>query len=273
MEIRQFGRDGPSLPVIGMGTWKTFDVRGAGAEGLRHEVVDIALSAGTKVFDSSPMYGEAERVLAAALAGRREQAFVATKIWTPSAAEGRSQMQRAFGLYEGRVDLYQIHNLVSWQEHLPALEEHRTAGRVGLIGTTQYRESGFDELARVIESGRVQAVQVPLNPAQREVEREILPLAESLGLGVLVMRPLGQVEMVGNPPPAAELKPLDRFGVISWAQALLKWVLSDRRVHVVIPATSNPEHMRENTAAGEPPWLDAEARERVGSLARQRGFA
>src|SRR5690606_11463671 len=104
---------------------------------------------------------------------------------------------------------------------------------------------------------------------EREVEDEVLPLAASLGLGVLVMRPLGQVDVVKNPPPAAELRPLERFGVTSWAQALLKWALSDPRIHVVIPATSRPEHARENAAAGSPPWLDEEARERVAALATQ----
>jgi aryl-alcohol dehydrogenase-like predicted oxidoreductase len=216
------------------------------------------------------MYGQAERVLGLALRGRRERAFVATKIWTSSPDDGRQQAERALSYYDGRVDLYQVHNLVNWPAQLDLLERLRAGGQVGLIGATHYSSGAFAELARVMQSGRIQAIQVPYNPLEREVESEILPLASQLGLGVLLMRPLGQSGVVGNPPPAAELRPLERFGVRSWAQALLKWCLSDPRVHVAIPATSSPEHMRANIAAGDPPWLDDEARTRVASLARRR---
>jgi aryl-alcohol dehydrogenase-like predicted oxidoreductase len=253
-----------------MGTWRTFDVRGAELEAERRQVLDTAWRLGSRVVDSSPMYGEAERVLALALRGRRAEAFVATKVWTPSPDEAAGQLERALSFYDGRVDLYQIHNLVNWKGHLPLLEELRATGKVGLIGATHWSAGSFPELVEVIQTGRVQAIQIPYNPLQREVEREILPLAESLGLGVLVMRPVGQVELVKNPPPAAELKPLERFGVTTWAQALLKWALSDPRAHVVIPATASPAHMAENAAAGEPPWFDPEARERVASLARRQ---
>ena len=252
-----------------MGTWRTFNVRGAELEAARRQVLDAALTAGVRVVDSSPMYGEAERVLGLALQGRRDQTFVATKVWTPSTAEGRAQIERAFRFFEGRIDLYQVHNLVNWRGQLAQLEERQAAGQVGMIGATHYDPGAFGELAAVMQTGRIRAIQIPLNPRQREVEREILPLAESLGLGVLVMRPVGQVDLVRSAPPAAERRPLERFGVTTWAQALLKWALSDRRVHVVIPATTSPVHMAENAAAGEPPWLDAEARERVAALARK----
>jgi aryl-alcohol dehydrogenase-like predicted oxidoreductase len=250
-----------------MGTSRTFDVRGP-EEPARHALVREALAAGASVFDSSPMYGQAERVLGAGLAGRRQQAFVATKVWTPSLQEGAAQARQSLEYYAGRIDLYQIHNLVNWQAHLPVLEALRAAGQIGLIGATHYSPSAFAELARVMQTGRIQAIQIPYNPLEREVEREILPLAQSLGQGVLVMRPVGQSTLVRRAPPAAELRPLEPFGVQTWAQALLKWALSDPRVQVVIPATSSPEHLRQNLAAGEPPWLDDEARERVAFLAR-----
>jgi aryl-alcohol dehydrogenase-like predicted oxidoreductase len=267
MEQRQFGKSGPILPVVGMGTSRTFDVRGDAPEAERSQVLDGGWRLGSRVFDSSPMYGEAERVLSLALRGRRADAFVATKVWAPSVEEGRDQIDRSFGLYDGRVDLYQIHNLVNWRGHLPVLEDLRAQGSVGLIGATHWNLPSFPELLEVMQTGRIQAIQIPYNPLEREVEREILPLAESLGLGVLIMRPVGQVRLVRNPPPQAELKPLERFGVTTWAQALLKWVLSDPRAHVVIPATSSPSHMAENAAAGDPPWLDEEARDRVATLA------
>src|SRR5205085_2413780 len=116
MESRALGRSGLVVPVVGMGTWKTLDVRGATTEADRRGVVEAALAAGTRLFDTSPMYGEAERVLAGALGKRRDQALVADKVWTPSAEEGREQIRRALAWY-GTVDVYQVHNLVAWREH------------------------------------------------------------------------------------------------------------------------------------------------------------
>jgi diketogulonate reductase-like aldo/keto reductase len=177
-------------------------------------------------------------------------------------------VQRALGWYGGRVDLYQVHNLVSWPERLTLLERERDRGAVVAIGVTHYSPSAFGEIARVMRTGRISAIQIPYNPHERDVEREILPLAEELGLGVVVMRPLGGGGgLVTRPPADAELEPLRAFGVETWGQALLKWVLSDRRCHVAIPATSRPERARENAAAGAPPWFDEEARALVARLA------
>jgi aryl-alcohol dehydrogenase-like predicted oxidoreductase len=250
-----------------MGTWRTFDVRGAAAEQRSRTIVDTALATGANFFDSSPMYGEAERVLGAALAGRRETAQVATKVWSHDAAEAEAQIRRALGFFGGVVDLYQIHNLVSWPERLARLEVLREAGQVRSIGATHYSSSAFDELRRVMETGRITAIQIPYNPREREVERVILPLAAELGLGVVVMRPFGEGGLMRRPPPAEALAPLRPFGVTTWAQALLKWVLSDPRCHVAIPATSRPERMAENAAAGDPPWFEPEQRALVARLA------
>jgi aryl-alcohol dehydrogenase-like predicted oxidoreductase len=267
MEQRPLGDGGPSLPVVGMGTWRTFDVRGEAAVASAREVVDAALAAGARVFDSSPMYGAAEEVLGRALEGRRDEAFVATKVWTRSPAEGRRQAERALGFFGGRIDLLQVHNLVAWEEQLATIEELRDAGAVGFAGATHYSPSAFGELASVMRTGRVQAIQVPYNPHEREVEREVLPLAEELDIGVLVMRPLGGGSLIGRAPDASELEPLRALGVETWGQALLKWVLSDPRCTVAIPATSRPERMTENAAAGEPPWLGPEERALVERLA------
>src|SRR6185436_21142118 len=128
-------------------------------------------------------------LLSEALRSRRSEAFVATKVWTLSPAEGQHQLTRAADWFGGRIDLMQIHNLVAWQEHLPMLEKARDAGTVGLIGATHWSASAFSELAAVMRTGRIHAIQIPYNPQERAVEREILPLAEDLGLGVVVMRP------------------------------------------------------------------------------------
>ena len=263
MEKRRFGRSGLELPVVGLGTWLTLDVAPE-QEARAGEVVDAALSAGTRVFDSSPMYGRAEGVLGRALGRRRNETFVATKIWTPSAAEARRQLEAQLGWFDGLVDLEQVHNLVAWEERLGWLEREREAGRVRLLGATHYQASAFGELERVMRTGRIDAIQVPYNPVEREVEQCILPLAAELDLGVIAMRPLGGEGTLMPGPDPKELEPL---GVEAWAQALLKWALSDPRIHVVIPATSSPDHVRQNAVAGAPPWFGAAERQLVQELA------
>ena len=267
MERRLLGKTGLRVPAVGMGTWRTFDVRGREPEQRAHAIVDEALMVGASFIDSSPMYGEAERVLGSALEARRAAAMVATKVWAETAAAGRTQADRALRFFGNRVDLYQIHNLVLWRDHLPMLERLRDEGRVAAIGATHWNAAAFGELRQVMQTGRITAIQIPYNPVQRDVEREILPLAADLGLGVVVMRPFAEGTLMRRPPSAADLAPLRPFGVETWAQALLKWVLSDPRCHVAIPATAKPGHMTENAAAGAPPWFGTAERALVARLA------
>jgi diketogulonate reductase-like aldo/keto reductase len=263
MERRRLGKNGPELPVVGLGSWLTFDVGEEGQE-LVDAVVGAAFDEGVRLVDSSPMYGGAERALGRALSRRREEAFVATKVWTPSVDGGRAQFDAQLEFFGGRVELEQIHNLVSWEAHLDWLEKERDAGRIGQLGATHYSPSAFDELERVMRSGRIEVIQIPHNPHEREVETRILPLAQELGLGVIVMRPLGEGDLMPGPDP----REFQLLGVETWAQALLKWSLSDPRVTAVIPATAQLEHARENARAGSPPWFGPEQRKLVETLAR-----
>ena len=250
-------------PVVGLGTWQTFD----GDAALATRLVAEAAAAGYRVVDTSPMYGRAESSLATALGGRRSEIDVATKVWAESTAEGRAQFARQLTWY-GHVEIQQIHNLAAWREQLPWLLEAQDEGQVGRLGVTHYASSAFPEVARALETGEFQTVQLPLNPSERESERELLPLAAELGIAVIVMRPLGATGgLVARPPAARELEPLRPFGVETWAQALLKWALSDERVDLVIPATRRPEHVRENAAAGQPPWFGEAERRLVEELA------
>jgi aryl-alcohol dehydrogenase-like predicted oxidoreductase len=266
MEQRPFGQSGIQVPAIGMGTWRTFDVRGARPEAKSHAIVRRAIELGANLFDSSPMYGEAERVLGDAVCELRDRALIATKIWATTLDEGYQQVTRALKYFGGRIDLYQIHNLVNWPQHLDLLERLRDEGKVTLIGATHYNRAAFGQLQTVMKTRRIHAIQIPYNPIERTVEETILPLAADLGLGVVVMRPFGEGTLVRRSPAAKELAPLASFGVNTWPQALLKWVLSDRRCHVAIPATSNEQHMRDNAIAGQPPWFGPEERDYVTRL-------
>ncbi len=144
------------------------------------------------------------------------------------------------------------------------MEAERDAGRIGVLGATTYRAGAFEELAGVMRTGRIGTVQIPWNPRERDAEREILPLAEELGLGVIAMRPFAEGDLLRDAPAPSLLEPL---GVASWAEALLRWCLADARVHVAIPASRDPEHVRANAAAGDGRVLDAEQRALVERLA------
>ena len=266
METRALGTTGLTVPVIGMGTWQSYDVESATE--IR-PITDAALAAGATFFDSSPMYGAAERVLAETLGPRRSKVVIATKVWASSAREGRQQIQRALEWYGGTVDVYQIHNLEAWTIHLPYLEELQAAGRIRAIGITHYSSSAFDRMAEIVATGRVAVLQVPYNPREREVERAILPLAAERRLGIILMRPLGAGALARTSPPARELGFLTAWGLTTWAQALLNWGVSDPRVSVSIPATRNLGHARDNCAVGAARRFDAETRERVAALARR----
>ena len=189
-----------------------------------------------------------------------------TKIWTSSPAEAEEQYRRQLAWF-GRVEVEQVHNLVAWEEHLPWLEAERDAGRIGRIGVTHYSPSAFGELERALRTGRFETLQVPLNPLERTCEQRLLPLAEELGVPVIVMEPFDSGALLRRSPRPEELAPLRAFGVETWPQALLKWALSDPRVDLVIPATSRPERAAENALAGAPPWFGDDERALVARLA------
>ena len=229
-------------PVVGLGTWNTFD----GDAVLAREVVGAAFVAGSRLFDTSPMYHGAEAALAAALDGRRDDAIVATKIWATSVEEGHEQFARQLQWYGGRVDVQQVHNLVLWREHLEWLRSEQDAGRIGRLGVTHYQASAFGALAEALSTHWFQVLQVPYNPWERECERELLPVAAELGVAVIAMRPLGGSGE--NRRRRVELTEEQRsdLGVDTWAQALLSWALADERIDSVIPATSKPERTTQN---------------------------
>jgi diketogulonate reductase-like aldo/keto reductase len=258
LPTRALGTTGIDLPVVGLGTWRVFDLPSR-QQPVADAVVAAALETGVRVVDSSPMYGAAEAVLARALADRRGDAFVATKVWSASVDEAQAHYRQQLAWF-GRIDLLQVHNLVAWRDHLPWLERERDRGHIGAIGATHYSASALPELERVMRTGRIDAVQVPINPRERAAEARILPLAAELGLGVVAMRPFGEGGLLTRPFPPA----LAEAGLSGWPEALLRWCLSDPRITVAIPATASPAHAVANAMAAKRGGLEPELRRIVG---------
>jgi aryl-alcohol dehydrogenase-like predicted oxidoreductase len=259
-----------TLPVIGLGTWQTFDVGASAAEraSLR-EVLQRFVALGGRVVDSSPMYGRAEAVVGdvAAELGLRDALFLATKVWTSGRAAGTAQMEASLRHFRTRiVDLEQVHNLVDWRTHLPTLREWKRAGRIRYVGVTHYTASAYGELEQVLKAEPLDFVQLNYSLVEREAERRLLPLAAERGIAVVVNRPFAEgalfrrVRGQALPSWAAEL------GCRSWAQLFLKWIVGHPAVTCVIPATSRPEHLEDNMQAGVGPVPDAAMRERIATL-------
>ncbi len=261
MHRRRIPSSGEMLPVVGVGTWRTFDVGGKPEyRAPLAEVLRLLFEAGGSVIDTSPMYGSAEAVVGELLAaaGTRSKAFIATKVWTTGRDSGVSQMRNSFRLLRtDRVDLMQIHNLVDWRAHLPALKEWKAEGRLRYLGVTHYTQSAHDELESVMRAETWDFVQLNYALDDRAVERRLLPLAQERGIAVIVNQPFGGGGLLRKlmarklPDWAGEI------GAASWAQLLLKFVLANPAVTCVIPGTGKPEHMRDNLQAGIGSYPDA----------------
>jgi aryl-alcohol dehydrogenase-like predicted oxidoreductase len=267
MLTRKIPRTGEALPVIGLGTWQTFDV-GTSAEERRPlaEVLRAFLEAGGRAIDSSPMYGRAEQVtgdLVAGLAGA-PRPFVATKVWTRGKRAGEAQIRESMRRLRAEpLDLLQIHNLLDWEAHLPTLRDLKAEGRIRYVGVTHYARSAFGELERLLRSENLDFVQLPYSAMTREAERRLLPAAAETGTAVLVMRPFEEGALFR----AARGKPLPDFaaelGATSWSELFLKFILAHPAVTAVLPATSKPAHLAENVRAGFGPLPDERLRARI----------
>ena len=265
MLTRPIPRTGESLPAVGLGTWRTFDV-GEGDEGPLRQVLRLFLEGGGRVVDSSPMYGRAEAVVGDLLASfsHAGSPFLATKVWTTGRSAGEAQMRESLRrLRVERLDLMQIHNLLDWETHLPVLRDWKARGRFRYIGVTHYSLGAFGQMERLLRTEHLDFVQLPYSLATREAEKRLLPAAGDTGTAVLVMRPFEEGALFravgGKPLPAwaAEL------GCRQWSQVFLKFVLSHPAVTCVIPATAKPEHLSENLRAGLGPLPDSTMRRRM----------
>ena len=261
MHQRKIPSSNEMLPVVGCGTWRTFDVGGKPEDRAPlAEVLKVLFDSGGSVIDSSPMYGAAEGVVGdlLAAAGTRDKAFIATKVWTSGRDNGIAQMRQSMRLLKtDRLDLMQIHNLVDWRAHLPTLRTWKAEGRIRYLGVTHYTQSAHAELESVLRSEKWDFVQINYALDDRAVERSLLPLAAERGTAVIVNQPFGGGGLLRKlsgrklPDWAGEI------GCTSWAQILLKFVLANPAVTCVIPGTGKPEHMKDNVQAGFGAYPDA----------------
>jgi diketogulonate reductase-like aldo/keto reductase len=258
---------GEALPVIGVGTWQTFDVgNDAAARAPLREVLKLMTQAGRGVVDSSAMYGSSEAVAGDLMAelGLRDKLFVATKVWTSGRDAGVKQMETSFRrLRVERMDLMQVHNLVDVSTHTATLRDWKSKKRVRYVGITHYTSSAYAEVERLLNTGQYDFLQINYSLAERDSEKRLLPLAKDKNVAVIANRPFAegalfrQAKGKALPPWAAEL------GIASWAQYFLKWIVSHPAITCAIPGTGKPEHMKDNLAAGLGTLPDEKTRKRM----------
>jgi diketogulonate reductase-like aldo/keto reductase len=271
MLTRPIPSTGEAIPVIGLGTWRAFDV-GTDETTRRplRGVVQLLLDAGGQMIDSSPMYGRAEAVTGDLLAelAARPRAFLATKVWTTGRERGIEQMRRSAELLRAEViDLMQIHNLVDWRTHLTSLRRMKEEGHIRYIGITHYTTGALPELARILaDEPAIDFVQLGYSLATRAPETEVLPVAASRGVGVIANQPLERGDLFRRVRGRTLPDWAGEFDCASWAQLFLKYILAEPAVTCVIPATGNSHHMKDDLAAGFGRLPDARQRERIRAL-------
>jgi diketogulonate reductase-like aldo/keto reductase len=272
MTTRPIPSSGEPLPVIGLGTYRGFDVAPGSADyQALPGVLDALVAAGGTVIDSSPMYGRAEETTGELLAARspRPRVFLATKVWTTGREAGRAQMETSFRLLRARtIDLMQIHNLVDWRTHLPSLRRAKDEGRIRYVGITHYTPSAYRDVEAVLRAEPLDFLQINYAVDDRTAEARLLPLAQDKGVAVLVNMPFGGGGLLRR----LRERPLPGWaadaGATSWAQLALRFVLAHPAVTCAIPGTGTPRNMADNAAAGAArPLTAAECRALVDAVA------
>ncbi len=258
---------GEAIPVVGIGTWKQFDVDHQSPEREKlKRVLTLMQRHKAELIDSSPMYGRSEQVVGELTneTGLADKFFYATKVWTTGREAGTRQMKESMRKMKRSVmDLMQIHNLVDWQAHLNTLRQWKDDGLIRYIGITHYTTSSHTDLEQIIEKERLDFVQFNYSIATRNAEKKLLPLAKDKGVAVIINEPLEKgrlFEQVRNkplPPWAAE------YNIESWAGFFLKYIISHLAVTCVIPATSDPMHVEDNLMAGEGIMPDEKERRKM----------
>ncbi|HEY4148930.1 MAG TPA: aldo/keto reductase [Chitinophagaceae bacterium] len=266
MITRPIPSTGEALPVIGMGTWQTFDVAGSSAHPSLQKVLETMHNAGGRLIDSSPMYGNSEKVIGDIThnMAARDDFFYATKVWTTGKQEGIRQMESSFHkMKRTTIDLMQIHNLTDWKTHLPVLQQWKQSGKIRYTGVTHYTDSSHDNLEQVIRKEKTDFVQFNYSLLSRHAEKRLLPAAADSGVATIINRPFGEgayfKKIAGKSLPSWA----SDYAINSWAAYFLKFIISHPAVTCVIPATASPEHALENFNAGEGALPDAAGRNKM----------
>jgi len=266
--MRIIPSSGEKIPAVGLGSWLTFAIDIDDSEELDSRIAILRefLARGGGVLDSSPMYGVAQEVIGIALQriANHDGLFAATKVWTSGNRQGFIQMEESFRLWGlDRLDLMQVHNLLDWETHLPTLHAMKQQGDIRYVGVTTSHGRRHAELEHIMRSQQLDFVQFTYNMLDREAEQTLLPLAQDLGIAVIINRPFqrgglfDRFQRYALPPWANEID------CVSWAQFFLKFIISHPAVTCAIPATSQIAHLRENIAAGYGRLPDAAMRDRM----------
>jgi diketogulonate reductase-like aldo/keto reductase len=270
MLTRTIPSSGEKLPVIGLGTWRAFDVDLTADIRRRLEfVLSVFEKLGGRVIDSSPMYGRAEEVigeLTSAL-GIREKLFLATKVWTRGKQSGIESMERSLALLRTkRIDLMQVHNLVDVKTQLATMQELKRQGRIRYTGITHHQSGALSEIEKLMRSEKFDFLQINYSLMEPEAEQSVLPLAQERGIGVIANRPFGAGDLFDK----VRSKPLPdwaaEFDCRSWAQFFLKWIVANPAITCAIPATDKPSHLEDNMQGGMGRLPDEKIRRRMAEL-------
>ena len=263
---REIPSSGEALPVIGLGTYQVFDVDSTPDQiGMRKDIVDLLTATGASLLDTSPMYNRSEKVIGDVIkaGASRKQLFLATKVWTDGREAGLRQMARSAELMNTDViDLMQVHNLRDTEVHMQSINELREDGRIRYSGLTHYTAGAHDALARDMRKFRPQFIQINYSLGEREAEDQLLPLAEELGIAVLINRPY-QTGRLFRAVSGRELPDFAKDFADTWGQFFLKFIVSHPAVTCVIPATSKAHHMADNLGAGFGEQPDSDMRKRM----------
>jgi diketogulonate reductase-like aldo/keto reductase len=261
---------GRRIARVGLGTWQAFDVGpDPGKRATLAEVLRVFVAGGGDVVDTSPMYGTSEAVLGDLLrdTGLGAKVFLATKVWTEGRDAGLAQMEKSLGLLRShRVELMQIHNLVDWRTHVKELRRMKEAGSIGLIGITHYKAEAIPDLVRIVKAEKLDFVQAALSLEEPEASEGLIQLCEERGVAFLANRPFGSGRAFARTRAQALPGWAKEHGIESWAQFLLKWILSFPQATCAIPATSQPGHMRDILGAARGALPDEKVRARMAGL-------
>ena len=256
---------GEALPLIGLGTWQTFDTDSSCYPDLK-TVLETMYAEGGRLIDSSPMYGRSEKVIGDISIGMENAGdfFYATKVWTTGLQEGIDQLESSMQkMRRDTMDLVQVHNLVDWKTHLPQLRRWKESGKIRYIGLTHYTDAYHDELIKLMRSEKPDFVQFNYSIFSRNAETKLLPAAADLGIATLINRPFGEgkffSKVKGRSLPAWAVE----LGIESWAAFFLKYIIADPAVTCVIPATADPSHAVDNFKAGAGNLPDSHTRKQM----------